>query len=346
MTKIGTGISKFSTTFLAIVFLLGIATATLAQSNSLDFPTPVITNEVRGTIEARDIGDSRVTRHYFQLSGTTGDLNLNIQYTNLNGDVDIFTADTMRPLAKVSLVASDNPISVDRTIFLRGQENLILRIEARSANDDPGRYRIGFSGTFVASEDTGTAPDAPTVSSAATKGKRVTSSGALIPEPPVAKVDPLPAPVTEPTAVAPPKPKTTGKTARTTTTKPAKPATTGNTGRTTPTPRKPVAKKPAVTTPPTPTRPPAETARSTKRTASTAKKPDPAAPKPPATPSTPDPMANARLVVDTRDGMHREHYLRDVRRFTVEKGQLVVILKNGKVELEPMSNVLKVTIEP
>lgn len=333
MIKFGFGLSKYSLPFLTLVFLLATAVVSLAQSTSLDFPTPVVANEISGSIEARDIGDSRLTRHFYRLSGTTGDLNLSINYTNLNGDVDIFTADTMRPLAKVSLVASDNPVSVDRTIFLRVQESLILRIEARSANDDPGRYRIGFSGTFVASTDTANSPDAPTVSAAATKGRRVTSSGALIPEPPVAKVEPPPVPVKESKPVVPAKPKTTGKTARTTTTQPAKPATTGNTGRTTTTPRKPVAK--------TPTKPPVESARNTRRTTTPTKKPET-----PAAPPTPDPMANARLVVDTRDGMHREHYLRDVRRFTVEKGQLVVILKNGKTELEPMSNVLKVTIEP
>jgi hypothetical protein len=35
-----------------------------------------------------------------------------------------------------------------------------------------------------------------------------------------------------------------------------------------------------------------------------------------------------------------------VRRVTVDNGQIVVVLKSGKVERQPMTNVLKMSIEP
>jgi hypothetical protein len=346
--------------FAAATLLVGGA-KTAAQSTSLDYPTPITGDQLSGVVQARDIGDSRLTRHFYVLSGTTGDLTIAVQYANLNGDIDLFTLDGMRPLAKIGLVANDNTIKVERTVFIRIQEKLILRVEAKSANDDPGRYQIHFSGTFVAIADATEAPAPPTVEAktTSTNRRRVTTAGEVIIEPepePVAKVEPPPKPV--PAAAPPAKPRTRPGRGTATPSARSAPNPTGSdtgtagtarntrTGRTK-TPSTAGTKPPAdnnstnpapttTTARPAPRRP---TNRSTARTTPSTATPATPAPEP-------DPMANARLVVETRDGSLHEHYMRDVRRFTVEKGILLVIMKDGKTERQPMSNVLRVVIEP
>jgi len=52
------------------------------------------------------------------------------------------------------------------------------------------------------------------------------------------------------------------------------------------------------------------------------------------------------LIIETRDGMRVERYMTTVRRVTVERGQIVVVTTDGKVERQPMSNVLRMSIEP
>ncbi|HET7113577.1 MAG TPA: hypothetical protein VFI57_08040, partial [Pyrinomonadaceae bacterium] len=130
-------------------FLLILATATVSLAQSLDVgsPTPVRSNTVSGKIAARDLGDSRLTDHYYAFTGTPGDLLITIQSTNLNGDLDVFTAVTLRPLLKLSLYA-ESSAAVTKGIYLRKREDLILRIEARSPNDEPGSYRLYFGGAF------------------------------------------------------------------------------------------------------------------------------------------------------------------------------------------------------
>src|SRR5687768_3412644 len=129
--------------------LLILLTATVAFAQSLDVgaPTPVRSNSVNGKIAARDLGDSRLTDHYYAFTGTPGDLLITIQSSNLNGDLDVFTAVTLRPLLKLTLYAeSTSPVT--KGIYLRKREDLILRVEARSPNDDPGTYRLYFGGAF------------------------------------------------------------------------------------------------------------------------------------------------------------------------------------------------------
>jgi hypothetical protein len=346
----------------AVVIVIAYALSATAQSTSLDYPTPITGDQLSGVIQARDIGDSRLTRHFYVLSGTTGDLTIALQYSNLNGDIDLFTLDGMRPLAKIGLVASDNTIKVERTVFLRIEEKLILRVEAKSANDDPGRYQIHFSGTFSAIVDAADAPPPPTVEgkTTSTNRRRVTTAGEVIIEPepePVAKAEPPPKPA--PAVASPAKPRTRPARGTATPTARSTPNPTGSGTGTTGTARNTRTGR-AKTAPPTTATPPADTnATNPAPTASTAR---PAPRKPtnrstarttpatsPAAPTPapePDPMANARLVVETRDGGLHEHYMRDVRRFTVEKGILLVIMKDGKTERQPMSNVLRVVIEP
>src|SRR6185503_5768640 len=203
-------VSKFG--FFLVVFILG-ATVSFGQSVDVGAPTPVRSNTATGKIVARDLGDSRLTDHYFSFTGTPGDLLITIQSTNLNGDLDVFTAVTLRPLLKLSLYA-ESTAPVTKGIYLRKREDLILRIEARSPNDDPGTYRIYFGGSFEplpGGPDIAEAEAEPSPEPAAApgqKGRRVSSVGARIeePAPPVTEVAtaPTPAPTPEPTPEAKP----------------------------------------------------------------------------------------------------------------------------------------------
>src|SRR5688572_16424030 len=189
------------------------ATVSVGQSVDVGSPTPVRSNSVSGKIAARDLGDSRLTDHYFAFTGTPGDLLITIQSTNLNGDLDVFTAVTLRPLLKLSLYA-ESTAPVTKGVYLRRREDLILRIEARTPNDDPGTYRLYFGGSFealpggpdIAEAEGEPTPEKPAV--AGQKGRRVSSVGARIeePEPPVTEVAaaPTPAPTPEPTPEAKP----------------------------------------------------------------------------------------------------------------------------------------------
>src|SRR5688572_19910843 len=130
--------------FLLVVLIVS-ASLSFAQSLDVGAPTPVRSNTVTGRIAARDLGDSRLTDHYYAFTGIPGDLLITIQSTNLNGDLDVFTAVTLRPLLKLNLYA-ESGAPVTKGIYLRKRESLILRIEARSPNDDEGSYRLYFGG--------------------------------------------------------------------------------------------------------------------------------------------------------------------------------------------------------
>jgi hypothetical protein len=297
-----------------------------AQSTSMDFPTPVLTNEVSGVISARDLGDPRLTKHYYALTGMPGDLVIFIESNNLNGDVDVFTARTLRPLTKLPMYAGINSTATTKSIYLRKREPLILRVEARSANDDNGSYRIRFSGGFepLAASDVAAEETEPTVSSSrGSNTRRVNSAGARVNEAPpeVASAQPIDSPreariEDEPATKTQPEPETTTPTFEPA---PAAPATPPRTTRRRSTRRT--------------RRPPATTARTTPT------------PQPEPTPA-PEPVLGPRLIIETKDGMRVERYMSQVRRMSVERGVLVVITNDGKVERRAMNDVLRVTIEP
>src|SRR6187549_3030880 len=86
-----------------LAFLLPLMAA--AQSSDQNFPTPLTTNEVSGTIKARDMGDARLTTYFFAFDGGQGDMFINVVTQNFSGDIDVFTADAMLPLAKMVMYA-------------------------------------------------------------------------------------------------------------------------------------------------------------------------------------------------------------------------------------------------
>jgi hypothetical protein len=334
-----------SALFLPLLLLLYAAQAA-AQSQDVSFPTPARTNELSGTIAARDIGDARLTRHFYILTGTPGDLVFTVTSNNLNGDVDLFTAGSLRPLGKISLFAGARATSATKTIFVKQRESLILRVEARSANDNEGTYSIRFDGTFepvmtaaTPEEDNATASTANASGSTDANVRRVTSSGARIDEPP----PPPPAPET--TARTEASTTETGTTTTETTATPAPAATESRSGaeaapvepapttkpeRTARAPRRPRGRRTRATTPPASSQPgePATESGSA------------------ATASTTGPTLNPRLIIETRDGMRTERFMSTVRSVTVQNGQIVIVSSDGrKTERISLGAILRMSIE-
>lgn len=185
-----------------------------AQSTNQNFPTPVTTNEISGKIPARDIGDARLTRFFYTFDGSQGDVFLNVQTSNFNGDIDIFIAENLKPITKITIFADVSETETGRVIYLRKPEKLILRIEGRTPNDDAATFRIKFAGSFVAarSNPDNEAPETPVVTSENQSDVRVNSVGTII------EVKPKPTPIPKETIAKKetrPKGKKTAKTVET-----------------------------------------------------------------------------------------------------------------------------------
>src|SRR6266542_455421 len=185
------------------LLLISIVSSAKAQSLDISYPSPVRSNEVVGTIDARDLGDARLTDHFYELIGTPGDLVFTIESKNLNGDIDIFVASGLRPLMKFTLYAENSSI-VSKSIYLRKREDLILRVEARTPNDDSGIYHVRFGGSFellpaeplMAERQNDAEKSASDNRTVNKTGRRVSSVGSRIPEP-------APTPATEVAAQPP-----------------------------------------------------------------------------------------------------------------------------------------------
>jgi hypothetical protein len=335
---------------LYVVFLVMFATVTArTQSTEIEYPTPLRSNQVTATIEPLDIGDPRQTHHYYAFTGTQGDLIITVVSKNLNGDVDIFTAGGLRPLVKISLYATESSSRASKTVFLHSREPLILRVEARTPNDDAGEYNISFGGGFepsqnlVAEGKEGTRGN--TATSRSTGTRRVTSVGATIEEPrpqpePAATAESSEKPVT-PTPS--PSPEVGGKS--------------GGDEEAASTPVKPPVPKPATRKSGGGRRPPSGSKSPRSRPATEAAKTTPANPAgkssstktnvPPAVAKKELPIApSARLIVELKDGSRIEQSMGTIRRVTIDNGQIVVIHNNGRIERVPMTNVLRMAVEP
>jgi hypothetical protein len=301
---------------------------------------------VVGTITARDLGDPRLTDHFYALTGTPGDVLITVDSRNLNGDVDVFTFSGLRPLLKFTVYAgSSSPIT--KSIYLRAQEDLILRVEGRTPNDDDAVYRIHFGGSFASitsgplAEHEDATPPATAVAASGKGGRRVSSAGARIEEP---RTEVAETPQPEPTPVesseaktAPSKPTPRNSRTRrpavrrTGPTEPAKPEETAAIGET--------EDKPPAENPEKAPKTPAKGKRPTRKSAvarSAAK---------PTTPQEPE-ESGPRLIIETNDGTLVDRYMSSVRRVTVENGQVVVVGKDGKIQRIPLASVVRMTISP
>jgi hypothetical protein len=329
-----------------VLFLAVFTGHARAQSTDVAWPSPVRTNEVAGTIAARDLGDPRVTDHFYAFTGTPGDVLITVDSRNMNGDVDVFTFSGLKPLLKFSVYAgSSSPLT--KSIYLRKQEDLILRVEGRTPNDDDAVYRLHFGGSFepittgpLAEHEDATQP--PTHVAASGKGgRRVSSAGARIEEP---RTEVAETPTPEPTPVDSSEPKTVA----------AKPTPGTNRGRRSairrtrpteqPKPTETAAKGETENKAPaenseTETKIPAKRKRPTTRSATArgAAKPQPA--------QEPE-DSGPRLLIETSDGTLVDRYMSSVRRVTVENGQVVVVGKDGKFQRIPLASVVRMTITP
>ena len=319
-----------------------------AQSTSQSFPTSVTSTEISGTILPRDVGDSRLTSHYFALEGGQGDLFVNVVTRGFRGDIDVFTANGLQPLTKI-VVFDDAEHETGRVIYLRKPEKMILRVQGRTPGDEPASYRIKFAGSFVAmtGADMPPAPELPKAAVDESSGIRVNSVGtivAVIPKPspsPVEtaiKADPEVAKKQQPDEKADEDrtdPVSSAKPEKAVTSEPDKKVelvVTSDLPSDANAPEKIEEEKPAA----------AETARSRRSRRSRAERTRSVEP---AKIEPADPMANVRLVILFKDGRKIERTMSDVFRFSVDKGVLTVISTDGSIGRFPMIDVSKVTIE-
>ena len=163
-----------------LFFLIAAAFSANAQSTDQNSPTPIKTNEISGRIAARDLGDARLTSYFYTFDGTQGDVFINVVTTNFNGDIDIFTAGDLRPLAKITAYADSPNNETGRVVYLRQPLKLILRIEGRTPNDDAATFQMKFAGSFLPSTAIAEAVAEPEVKTNNQTDVRVNSVGTII----------------------------------------------------------------------------------------------------------------------------------------------------------------------
>lgn len=321
--------------------------AVAAQSSNQSFPTPVRTNEISGTIRARDLGDARLTAHFYTFDGDQGDIFINVVTKNFDGDIDVFSADTLRPLTKIVVYSDSSDNETGRVVYLRQAQKLILRIEGRTPNDDPATYRIKFAGSFLLSKEVAVADDPKIDDSKRTDDPdvKVNSVGTIV----AVKPKPTPKPVekdvekpAETVAKADRTPKTT-----------TKPDTRQNP---TTTPKNETRKPEVVVTDDLPRTDAAKTDRPPvkPKTPASPKTKNPETKKPDTTarsdqkkdkPAEPDPLASVRLIVIFKDGSKIERPMNEILRVSVDKGTLTIIHKDGSIGKYSILDVAKMTIE-
>ena len=307
------------------------------QSTTQEFPTPVTTNEVEGTIKARDVGDARLTTYFYTFNGTQGDLFINVNTQNFNGDIDVFTSDGLDPVTKIVMYADSSVNETGRVVYLRKAEKLILRVEGRTPGDDPATFRIKFAGSFQASADTGgDQPALPKITAENDTGVKVNSVGTILEAAPkeAKKVEVAKAneePVTEEKKVEEERPaETKGETAENTRKK-VEVVVTENIK-----PETGLKRTPPVRTARARRTPPRRAARTAKPAVSE---------NAPPREKVPDPLENVHLIIEFKDGKRIERKMSDVLRFTVDKGILTVISKDGTIGRYNIIDIVRTVIE-
>jgi hypothetical protein len=359
-------VSFWSLVFGFLMILSFSSNSTFAQSTNQSFPTPVTSNEISGRIKARDIGDARSTSYFYVFNGNQGDIFLNVVTRNLDGDIDVFTADNLRPLTKITIY-SDNPDSeTGRVIYLRQPQKLILRIEGKTPTDDPATFKIKFAGSFEAISGVAAETDEskqPEVKADEQGDVRVNSVGTII----EVKPKPTPKPKETITKVEKERKEKDSEKVEKEETDTAKKAETEEK-----TDENADKKADVVVTDNLPktdkSEPESEikteekvTAENDKpKTETTSKKPvKPRKPKTPAVAKTkpkpapektetsiePSQLENIRLVVLFKDGTKIERPMSEILKVSVDKGILTVISKDGSIGRYSILDVTKMTIE-
>lgn len=336
--------------FIACAFIFLGPQAARAQSTSQDFPTFVTTNEVSGFIKARDVGDSRLTSFFYALEGGQGDLFVNIVTKNFTGDIDIWSAAGLKPLTKVVVYADFAESETGRVIYLRKPEKMILRVQGRTPGDEPAVFRIKFAGSFIASAEPATPdePSLPKVTPGNESGIRVNSVGTIVEVLPKPKPSPKEtiAKILESKRDVPEKTEPAAKGEETV--KASEAAAAIEEKKVEVVVSDNLSKTETVTpsTKAKTTRPSSRTRR-TKRVAAAKEKPkDSAAALDENTKPKPiDPLASIYLVIEFKDGKTISRPMSEVFRFSVDKGVLTVVSKDGSIGRYSIFDVAKVTIE-
>jgi hypothetical protein len=289
-----------------------------AQSRDINFPSPITSNSISGTIPARALGDGRLTTYYYVLAGGQGDVFINVTAMNFSGDIDIFVAGTLRPLSKMVFYADPNLTETGRVVYLRKPERMILRVEGRTPNDDEAKFTIKFAGSFLALNEV--EPDDPLKKLEEAKTAEAEARAEKIAKDIAAKE--------EADRAAKEKAEARAKAREVLDSKPAPVAVTKPEAATKPA-------KPVKEAPPT-----ASDRQKTDTAAARAKRPPTAKPEPPA-----DPLANIRLVVYFKDGTVIDRPLPEVLRFNVEKGVLTIVAKDGSIGRYSMLVVDRVSVQ-
>jgi hypothetical protein len=338
-----------------------------AQSTNQSYPTPVTANEISGSIKPRDLGDARLTSYFYAFNGSQGDIFINVVTKNLDGDIDVFTADNLRPLTKIVVYADNADGETGRVVYLRQPAKLILRIEGRTPDDNPASFRIKFAGSFAPLAAVAESEEykAPQVRADEQGDVRVNSVGTII------EVKPKPTPKTiEPAArtesaqivkETPDEPTVAKKE------EPKKPARRTKDQR-----KDETADRPEAETPERPAADEKKTAEKTDADESSADEPvkveKPAKreaaprktpgrtvaktePKPKTAPKKTEPafdpstLENVKLIVVFKDGARIERSMSEVLKVGVDKGILTIISKDGSIGRYPILEVAKMTIE-
>lgn len=358
----------------AFTFLLPLVLAgsVAAQSTSQEYPTPVTSNEISAAIAARDVGDSRLTSFYYQFDSSQGDLFLNVVTRNFAGDIDVFTVSGLRPLTKIVIYADVAETETGRVIYFRKPERMILRVQGRTPGDDAASLRIKFAGSFVASTQAAPLgePALPNVTAKNDSGIRVNSVGTIVEV--IPKATPIPPPEStvaeerqtdaergkDPDEKKEPASKVDGeeKAASADADEPVKKVEVVVTDNI---PAADATNSPPVLPPTrgrgrrrTPPKTVAATGSPDETTAGAAKTTQPMpgtrrgrTPPKTTTPKEPDPLEKINLVILFKDGTRMERPMSEVLRFTVDKGVLTVIAKDGSIGRYSILDVERVTIE-
>ena len=232
----------------------------------------------------------------------------------------------------------------------------MLRIEGRTPGDESATYRIKFGGSFspLSSKTRDGAQSAPKISNSDDTRVRVNSVGTIIPVPVVPAGTATNQKSDKTTNAKPETSEKAGDIDAAKTDQAVKPeitisekpessdsskttvADSKNAEKTT-TSAKSVPKSAAKTPVKRPVRPSTGTRVS--------KKPG-TSPKPTAKPEkAPDPMEGIQLVILLKNGKALEYKMTEVVRFTVDKGFLIVLGKDGNVSRYSMIDVAKVTLQ-
>jgi len=328
--------------FFVVILLAGLLFVSdrgaLAQSPDQNLPTAVLSNEITGKILPLDLGDPRLTRRYYAFEGTPGDVLITMESKNLNGDIDIFTAITFRPLMKTSLYASVQSPEVTKSIYLRSRQILILRVEARTPNDEEGTYRVRFHGSFApfsggipVAENNQTESDS---ADAARDTNRLSSVGATMAQP-AGEIPPVTA---EPNPAEKPAEETAAaKQAAAAKAKPARPTARNSRGRA-PRPTRQAGKAKAAQPVAANQGAGAPVGQAAPGSSGSETSTQPAAQE--------LPLAGAHLIIESKDGTKTDRPMSAVRRVVIDGNVIVIVLKTGKVERIPMSAVARMAIEP